>query len=126
MVRLVLILITFFLPANLAQADSQVRGRYIAGQENRVSLHISVHQPVPAAFIVIQKMAPGVSLIAATPPPIGRQGDSAVKWLFKRPRPGQLVVNMQFAQPVALNQLEGSISYRHPENGSLVLSSIGE
>lgn len=92
-----------------------------------VSLHITVYRPAPAAFIVIQKMAPGLSLVSATPPPIGGgQGQSAVKWLFKRPRPGQIVVQMQFHQRIELSQLEGSISYRHPDNGSIVLSRIGK
>ncbi|MDD2466967.1 MAG: hypothetical protein PHI97_23475 [Desulfobulbus sp.] len=126
MVRFVLLL-SFLLTASPTLAASQVAGRYIPGQDNTIALHITVQRPAPAAFIVLQKMGPGLSLVAATPPPVGEhRGGSAVKWLFKRPRPGQLVVKMQFDQPVAPSQLEGSISYRQPENGSMVLSRIGE
>nr|WP_321465589.1 hypothetical protein [uncultured Desulfobulbus sp.] len=125
MVRLAIILITLSLFASPALADSQVRGRYVAGLENGVSLLIEVQRPAPAAFIVMQKMPRGLSLVAATPPPVGgNYGNAAVKWLFKRPRPGQMEVQMQFAGPVRPSQLEGSISYRHPENGSLVLTRI--
>lgn len=127
MIRLALILGSLMLTALPALAGSEVIGRYVPGQDNTVSLHITVQRPAPAAFIVLQKMDRGLSLIAASPPPMGgNEGGSAVKWLFKRPRPGQFVVNMQFAQPVLLNQLEGTIRYRHPEDGSLVLSRIGK
>ncbi|MGD9946861.1 MAG: hypothetical protein AB7U29_00110 [Desulfobulbus sp.] len=127
MVRRGIVLIALLLVAAPALAESLVQGRYVAEQENSVSLQITVQHPAPAAFIIIQKMARGLSLVTATPPPVGgRQDGTAVKWFFKRPRSGQFVVNMQFAQPVTLNQLEGSISYRHPETGSLVLSRIRE
>jgi len=126
MVRLGIILIALLLSCP-ALADSQVSGRYVAGRDNTVVLYIRVQHPAPAAFIVMQKMDPGLSLVSATPPPIGGSpGKSALKWLFKRPRPGQFVVNMQFGQPVSLRQIEGSISYRHPGTGSIMLSRIGE
>lgn len=125
MVRLVIILSTLLLVVSPAWAEALVQGRYVAGGDTTVLLHITVQRPAPVAFIVMQKMAPGLSLLEATPPPVGGpQGRTTVKWLFKRPSPGQFVVNMQFGQPVAPGQLEGSISYRHPGNGSFVLSRI--
>jgi len=125
MVRLAIILMTVCLLACPTLADSQVRGRYVAGLDNGVSLLIEVQRPAPAAFIVMQKMPRGLSLVAATPPPVGgNYRNSSVKWLFKRPRPGQLEVHMQFSGPIPPKQLEGSISYRHPENGSLVFTRI--
>lgn len=127
MIRLVLIVGSLILTALPAVGGSEVIGRYVPGQDNTVVLQITVQRPAPAAFIVLQTMDSGLSLIAASPPPMGgNPGGSSVKWLFKRPRPGQLVVNMQFAQPVELNQLEGTIRYRHPQDGSLVFSRIGK
>ncbi len=127
MVRLVLILTALLLAVSPALAEPLVQGRYFAGQGNAIVLHITVQRPAPLAFIVMQKMAPGLSLIGATPSPVGGpQGGQTVKWLFKRPNPGPLMVNMQFGQSVAPGQLKGSISYRHPVNGSLVLSRIAD
>jgi len=107
-------------------AEGGVAGRYMAGGGSDVRLLVTIQKPVPAAFIVVQQIPPGVRMTSASPAPSGFVRDSgAVKWLVKRPRPGSVILSMQLSGQVAENQLHGEISYRHPENGSLVVRRIG-
>jgi hypothetical protein len=104
---------------------ANVSGRYLDSGSSDIRLQLTVERPAPAAFIVIQKIPRGTQLLAAAPPPSSGAGP-VIKWLFKRPRPGSFLVRMQFSQPVSVHQMEGTISYRHPGNGSPVLTRIGE
>ena len=113
----------------MAAAESGVVGRYLAGGGSDVQMLLTIQKPAPAAFIVLQQIPPGVKMTSASPAPslASRSAFSAgstVKWLVKRPRPGSLILSMQLSRQVAEEQLQGEISYRHPENGSLVVRKI--
>ena len=109
----------------MAAAESGVVGRYLAGGGSDVQMLLTIQKPAPAAFIVLQQIPRGVKMTSASPAPSGFVQDGAtVKWLVKRPRPGSLILSMQLSRQVAEEQLQGEISYRHPENGSLVVRKI--
>lgn len=122
--RFLFILLILVLSGRPAAA-ANVSGRYLDRGGNEIHLQLLVERPAPAAFIVIQKMPRGTQLLSATPPPSNDSGP-VVKWLFKRPRPGSYLVRMHFSTPLSVHQIEGTISYRHPENGSPVLTRIQE
>lgn len=112
-------------PVGTLQAETNVVGRYLAGGGSDVRMLLTIQAPPPAAFIVLQQIPPGVKMTAATPAPSGFQQDGAtVKWLFKRPRPGTMIVSMQLSRQVPESQLKGEISYRHPRNGELINRKI--
>jgi uncharacterized protein (DUF58 family) len=111
--------------AATGRAETNVAGRYLSGGGSDVRMLLTVEKPPPAAFIVLQKIPPGTKMTSASPAPSGFQQDGAtVKWLFKRPRPGSMILSMQLTRQVPEDQLEGEISYRHPRNGSLVVRKI--
>ncbi len=111
--------------AETVYAETNVVGRYLAGEGNDVRMLLTIQAPPPAAFIVLQHIPPGVRMTAASPPPSGfQQEGEAVKWFFKRPRPGTLMLSVQLSQPVPESRLVGEIRYRHPRNGTLVIRKI--
>lgn len=116
----ILLVLTF---APLPVAAANISGRYLDRGSNEIHLQLTVKPPAPAAFIVIQKIPRGTRLISSSPPPSNGAGP-IIKWLFKRPRPGSYLVRMQFSDPISVHQIEGTISYRHPGNGSPVLTRI--
>jgi hypothetical protein len=106
-------------------AAAEVSGRYLDNGSTDIRLLLTIQPPAPAAFIVTHRVPGGTQLLAAAPAPVSEAGP-VVKWLFKRPRPGSILVRMHFSQPVAASRLQGTISYRHPENGAVVLTRIKE
>ena len=120
-----LCLLLVLLPGVGPALAANVSGRYLDGGTSDIRLQLTVGRPAPTAFIVIQKIPRGTELLSATPPPASGAGP-VVKWLFKRPRPGSFLVRMQFSGPLSVRQMEGTISYRHPGNGTPVLTRIGE
>lgn len=107
-------------------AETKVEGRYLARGGSDVRVLLTIQAPPPAAFIVLQQIPPGVKMMAATPAPSGFLQDGVtVKWLFKRPRPGTMIVSMQLSRQVPESQLMGEISYRHPQSGELINRKIG-
>lgn len=125
--RIVQLLFSLLLAAGTASAETSVTGRYLAGGGSDVRILLTIQAPPPKAFIVLQKIPPGVTMTAASPAPSGFQQDgTTVKWLFKRPRPGSILLSMQLSRQVPEHQLEGEISYRHPGSGSLVVRTISK
>lgn len=106
-----------------AQAD--VSGYYQTGGGQDVTIHITVGQSPPMAFIVIQQLPKGVSVLSASPQPSGfKRGGSQVKWLFKHAQPGKMTLSLQLSKPVARNRLQGEIRYRHPGSGAMMSKKI--
>lgn len=118
------IVLLFF--AETVYAETNVVGRYLAGGGGDVQMLLTIQAPPPAAFIILQHIPPGVRVTAASPTPSGLQqeGGGAVKWFFKRPRPGTLMLSIQLSPQVPESRLVGEIRYRHPRNGTLVIRKI--
>lgn len=117
---LLLLCVFFALPLH---AETNVSGHYDGGQGNQVTIQLSVAAPPPAAFIVLQQLPAGVQLVNASPAPSGFNGRQ-VKWLFKHPHTGGTTISMQLSKPVAVNQLQGEIRFRHPKNGDMFKKRI--
>nr|WP_320010706.1 hypothetical protein [uncultured Desulfobulbus sp.] len=125
MVRLMIAFFTFLLFAAPCLADGQVEGQYIYGPGATVSLQISVPRPAPAALILRQQVTGGAHLVAVRPAPVGEDlSGSALKWLFKRPRPGNFSIQMQFAAPVSPGILQGTLYYRDRATGNRVRAVV--
>ena len=108
-----------------AMAETGVAGRYLAGGGSDVQILLTIQDPPPAAFIVQQQIPAGVRMTAAEPAPAGLQQEGGViKWLFKHPQPGSVILTLQLSKQVVENQLAGEISYRHPRSGTLVTQKI--
>ena len=108
-----------------AMADTDVTGRYLAGGGSDVQILLTIQEPPPAAFIVQQQIPQGVKMTAADPAPSGLQQEGGViKWLFKRPQPGSVILTLQLSKQVMESQLAGEISYRHPRSGTLIIRKI--
>lgn len=123
--RFIAQLLVFLAVAGMAWAQTEVTGRYLAGNGNDVRIQLSIQSPPPAAFIVLQHIPPGVTVVDVSPRPSGfQQGGGTVKWFFKRPGPGTMTLLLRFSQPVALNRLAGEVSYRHPGSDALITRSI--
>lgn len=106
-------------------AETSVHGRYLSAQGKKVQVQLTVSQPPPAAFIVLQRIPAGVQLLSADPEPSGfDKGSSAVKWLFKGPHPGSLRITMHLSQPVAAHSVSGEIRYRDPGSGKMMTRRI--
>lgn len=118
-------LLVFLAVTGTAWAQADVTGRYLAGSDNDVRIQLTIQSPPPAAFIVLQHIPPGVTIVDVSPRPAGfQQGGGTVKWLFKRPGPGVMTLLLRFSQPVALNRLAGEVSYRHPGSDALITTKI--
>ena len=108
-----------------AMAETDVTGRYLAGGGSDVQILLTIQDPPPAAFIVQQQIPQGVKMTAADPAPSGLQQEGGViKWLFKRPQPGSVILTLQLSKQVMESQLAGEISYRHPRSGALIIRKI--
>ena len=108
-----------------ALAETDVTGRYLAGGGSDVQILLTIQEPPPAAFIVQQQIPQGVKMTAADPAPSGLQQEGGViKWLFKRPQPGSVILTLQLSKQVMESQLAGEISYRHPRSGALITRKI--
>ncbi|MBM9538083.1 hypothetical protein [Desulfobulbus alkaliphilus] len=111
--------------AGTSWAQTDVSGRYLAGGGHDVRIQLTIQTPPPAAFIVLQHIPPGVTIVDVSPRPSGFQpGAGTVKWFFRRPAPGTMTLLLRFSHPVALNRLAGEISYRHPGSEALITRSI--
>ena len=121
---MVLLLAVVLLPT-IVWADGGVAGRYLAGGGSDVRILLTINRPAPKAFIVLQQVPAGVVVASVSPAPSGGPQDgSAIKWLFKRPSPGSMILTMQLSRQVAESGLIGEISYRHPKSGKLVTRKI--
>ncbi|PIE57764.1 MAG: hypothetical protein CSA33_06875 [Desulfobulbus propionicus] len=104
-------------------ANAGVSAKYVdRGDVVQICIHVS--SPAPPAFIVMQKHARGVHLIAANPLPVNGLGKPAAKWLFRRPASGNHTIVLRFSKPIAPNQVKGEIRYRHPGNQAMITKNI--
>ncbi|MGI6656339.1 MAG: hypothetical protein ACOX5Z_05880 [Desulfobulbus sp.] len=127
--RSVLLPVLFWLlltPAMTMAGEGGVVGHYVTDSDpNTVRLLLNVQEPVPTAFIVWQRIPDEMWLVDAVPPPSGFRkkngGKAAVKWLFRYPQPGPMEVRLRFSHQVALEQLEGAVTFRRPDGQTLVV-----
>jgi hypothetical protein len=123
--RIAQLLFSLLLAVGNASAETGVEGRYLSADVSDVRILLTIQAPPPKAFIVLHRIPPGVTMTGASPTPSGfHQDGTTVKWLFKRPPPGSIMLTMQLSRQVPENQLEGEIRYRHPASGSLVVRTI--
>ena len=116
-----------FVIGNPAFADTDVAGRYLGGGGSDIQVLLTIQSPPPAAFIVLQQIPDDVKILAASPAPSGfQQKGGTIKWLFKRPLPGSVILSLQLSRQVQENQLVGEISYRHPRSGVLITRKISK
>lgn len=123
--RTLLLVLTVLLAPAIAWTEGGVAGRYLAGGGSDVRILLTITKPAPKAFIVLQQVPEGVRVLSASPAPAGeQQGPAAVKWLFKRPAPGSMILTLQLSHQAPESRLVGEISFRHPKSGGLVTRAI--
>ncbi|OQX05776.1 MAG: hypothetical protein BWK76_27030 [Desulfobulbaceae bacterium A2] len=99
---------------------------YLPAGPRELRIRVVVERPTPSALIVMQHLPPGAELIAADPPPAGFDPRHAlVRWFFRQPRPGTMVLTIKLSQPMPLEGLPGDIRFRHPAGGETVIVPIG-
>ena len=114
-----------FVIGNPAFADSGIAGRYLGGGGSDIQVLLTIQSPPPVAFIVLQQIPDDVKILAASPAPSGfQQKGGTVKWLFKRPVAGSVILSLQLSRQVPESQLLGEISYRDPRSGALITKKI--
>ena len=120
-----LLVFTILLVATHAFAETEVTGRYLAGGGSDVQILLTIQSPPPAAFIVLQQIPSDVKVLSATPAPAGLQQEGGtIKWLFKRPQPGSIILTLQLSKQVPDNLLMGEVSYSHPRSRAIIKHKI--
>ncbi len=113
------------MPPAIVNAAGMVSGRYGSAGGRNIVIVVEVSKPPPAAYIVLQRIPPRITVSRADPAPAGFIAKTGtLKWFIKNPRPGERTFTLNLSAAVPARALSGEIRYRDPVTGRMVRRTI--
>lgn len=106
-------------------AMAGVSGHFLPADAQTRRIQLTVTQPVPRAFIVVQHLPAGARLVEVTPPPSGNRSKKTIRWLFKHPKPGSLLIQIRLDRAWPRHRASiGRILYKKPRSAVMIQKEI--
>lgn len=94
-----------------------VSGKFLTNRGNIIKSHISIKGQPPQSIIIEQRIAKGTNVLSTKPPAQKiSSGKGSVKWLFKKPSSGDIILTMKVSPPLS-KKPRGILRFVNPATG---------
>lgn len=117
--RIALAVLLALLFSGTVSAAAEVRANYSQAQGTNLIVQITIGAPPPRSLILVQRLPPGVQVLAAQPASQTNTGQGEAKWLLRDLVPGQYTIRMTLDRPVDAGAIFGEIRYLPAQGGKM-------
>ncbi len=116
----------FLLPSML-HAAPHITARYVQANGTQLAIEITTGSISPASAILIQRLPPGVRILASQPRASNYNANkNKAKWLLRNLKPGKTTVTITLDRAVSASDISGEIRFKPAQRGKMQTIQVGK